>query len=98
MHRRKRQGQDTRIVYFGQESMLDFFHAMRRMTGMKTLPEFIDEVGDEAAADLFGVKPRCAAGWRRGERRPRPMVALRIIAESRTHPAGPLTWDGIYRR
>ena len=64
---------------------------------MKTLPQFIYEVGDEPAADLFGVKVRTVAGWRRGERRPRPQRARKIIAATARHPSGPVGWDGIYR-
>lgn len=64
---------------------------------MKTLPRFIDEIGDERAAELFGVKVRTVAGWRRGERIPRPKRALQIIAATNRHPAGPVGWDGIYR-
>lgn len=54
------------------------------------LTEYIKQVGDEAAAQLFEVKIRTAASWRRRERMPRPEQARRIVERS------PVTMDGIY--
>lgn len=49
---------------------------------MATLSEFIADIGDERAAVLFGVKPRTAAAWRRGERTPRADQARIIVSRS----------------
>lgn len=54
------------------------------------LPEYIQAVGDAAAAEKFGVKPRTAASWRRRERFPRPEQAEMIVRTS------PVTYAGIY--
>lgn len=64
--------------------------------GMKTLPEFIRALGDDAAASLFQITPRAVAAYRRGERVPRRSVALRIVAMTADHPDGPVSWAGIY--
>ena len=55
-----------------------------------SLPELITELGDEAAADLFGVKLRTVQSWRRRERYPRAGQARLIVARSggRTDFAG----------
>ena len=42
------------------------------------LPTYIEAHGDEAAAQLFGVKVRTVASWRRGERWPHPNKAREI--------------------
>ena len=42
------------------------------------LKTYINQIGDEEAARLFGVSVRTAASWRRGERIPRPTRALVI--------------------
>lgn len=47
-----------------------------------TLNDYIDHVGDSAAAKRFGVEVRTIASWRRGERQPRPETAWLI--EERT--------------
>ena len=43
------------------------------------LKDFIEEVGDTEAAELFGVKERTTASWRRGERMPRHKQAEVIV-------------------
>lgn len=57
-----------------------------------TLSQYIREIGDGKAGEIFGVSERTAASWRRGERRPRPEAARRIVAASN----GLLTLDVIY--
>lgn len=54
------------------------------------LKTFIEQVGDEKAAKLFGVKPRTVMSWRLGNRTPRPKQAKVIVAKS------PVTMNGIY--
>jgi DNA-binding transcriptional regulator YdaS (Cro superfamily) len=58
------------------------------------LPEYIEKIGDDAAAVLFGVKPRTAKSWRLGDRFPRPKQAQFIVEASK----GEVTMDGIYER
>lgn len=55
-----------------------------------SLPEYIQQVGDEAASILFGVKRRTVESWRRKERHPRPEQARLIVKKS------PVTMEGIY--
>lgn len=43
------------------------------------LKNYVGKIGDSEAAVLFGVKERTTASWRRGERLPRPDMALRIV-------------------
>jgi len=43
------------------------------------LRAYIEAIGDEAAAEKFGVKPRTAASWRRRERMPRPEMSAVIV-------------------
>lgn len=47
-----------------------------------SLPDFIAEIGDERAAELFDVTVRTAQSWRRRERYPRPIQARLIVARS----------------
>lgn len=56
------------------------------------LEGFIQQLGDDKAAKLFGVKPRTAASWRRGERSPRPKQVQKIIKASN----GQLSYESIY--
>lgn len=49
---------------------------------MATLPEYIERIGDSAAADLFGVKTRTIESWRRRERFPRVEQARLIVART----------------
>jgi DNA-binding transcriptional regulator YdaS (Cro superfamily) len=56
------------------------------------LSAFIEEVGDEKAAKLFGVKVRTAASWRRRERIPRPKQVPNIVRASK----GKVTLEGVY--
>lgn len=56
------------------------------------LDQFIEEIGDDAAAKLFDVKPRTAASWRRGERKPRPEKAREIVKTLK----GRVPLEGIY--
>jgi len=55
------------------------------------LRDFIQERGDDACAELFGVKKRTVGSWRRGERRPSTKMALAIVRKSE----GKLTLDGV---
>lgn len=56
------------------------------------LKTYIQAIGDEEAAERFGVKPRTTRSWRLGERQPRPSQVPQIIAGSN----GRLTWESIY--
>lgn len=56
-----------------------------------TLVEFIEETGDEACSQLWGVELRTVQSWRRRERTPRRRKASLIVSTS------PVTWEGIYR-
>lgn len=58
------------------------------------LSEYIKKHGDERCADLFGVKARTVASWRRGERFPRPSQANRIIRLT----DGAVSFDDIYKK
>lgn len=57
-----------------------------------TLTDLLIELGDSAAAELFGVKVRTIQSWRRGERYPRPEQAWVIVARSE----GRVDYAGIY--
>lgn len=57
----------------------------------KTLPQFIEEIGDEEAARIGGVTVRTAQSYRRRERYPRPDVAKRFVE------TGGVSWEGIYK-
>lgn len=59
---------------------------------MKTLPEFIAEIGDAKAAELFNVKERTAASWRRLENYPRATKAQEIVSILK----GEISMAGIY--
>jgi len=58
-----------------------------------TLVEFIEAHGDLECSQLFKVKERTVASWRRGENFPRARKAQEIVELS----AGQVTMDGIYR-
>jgi len=65
---------------------------------MKTLKEFLTDLGDAEAAELIGgVTRRTVAAWRRGERRPRTAKAARIVEVAKSHPTGPVSYAGIYQ-
>lgn len=57
-----------------------------------TLPEFIREIGDEKAAELFNVKVRTVQSWRRREAFPYPRNAQQIVAAAE----GRVDFQGIY--
>ena len=57
-----------------------------------SLPEFIADVGDEASAELFGVKLRTIQSWRRRERIPRPDQAQAMVLVA----GGRLSLESIY--
>lgn len=57
-----------------------------------TLSEFIAEVGDRTAAELFRAPVRTIQSWRRRERYPRPATAQEIIGAT----DGRVTMQGIY--
>lgn len=57
-----------------------------------TLPEYIADLGDEAAAQLFDVRVRTVQSWRRRERYPRPEQAERIVRLSN----GKVNYEGVY--
>lgn len=56
------------------------------------LSEYITQIGDKAAAKLFGISERVAQSYRNKERRPRPERARHIIEAS----GGKVDWNGIY--
>jgi DNA-binding transcriptional regulator YdaS (Cro superfamily) len=56
------------------------------------LKTYLKQMGDSEAARLFGVKPRTILSWRRGERRPRPSQAARIVEVTQ----GEVSYEGIY--
>lgn len=56
------------------------------------LDEYIQQMGKEKSANLFGVKERTVDSWLRWERRPSRKKAKEIITKS------PVTYDGIYTR
>ena len=58
------------------------------------LKKYIQVNGDEKCAQLFNVKPRTVASWRRGERYPRPEQANLIV----TATNGEVTMTGIYKQ
>lgn len=58
-------------------------HAACMLFRMATLPEFIERIGDNAAAELFGVKVRTIESWRRRERFPRVEQARVIVTRTR---------------
>ena len=62
------------------------------------LKEFIAAIGDDQAAQLFGVSIRTTQSWRLGDRLPRPTQANTIVTKTATHPKGPVTFAGIYGR
>lgn len=59
---------------------------------MLTLPEFIERIGDEAAATLFEAKLRTVQSWRRRERFPRAEQARIIVQRA----AGEVDYEGIF--
>lgn len=59
---------------------------------MKTLPQFIADIGDAQAAALFDVKERTAMAWRLRERYPRPEKANEIVEKTE----GEVSFEGIY--
>lgn len=59
---------------------------------MLTLPQFIEKVGDQAAADLFGVERRTVESWRRRERFPRVEMSRYIVKVTN----GEVSYVGIY--
>jgi hypothetical protein len=56
------------------------------------LTDYLKKIGDERAAEKFGVTRRRIESWRLGTRQPRPAMAQRIVAET----DGLLTLDDIY--
>lgn len=54
------------------------------------LKPYLEKMGDSKAAELFGVKKRTVAAWRRGERHPKRSHAEIIVKRS------PVTFEGIY--
>ena len=54
------------------------------------LPDYIQQVGDEAFAKRFKIAPRTAMAYRLRERIPRTQLAQRLVKET------PVTWEGIY--
>lgn len=46
--------------------------------GAMNLPEYIRQIGDEAASRLFCVSERRVRSWRYGARLPKPATALEI--------------------
>jgi hypothetical protein len=54
------------------------------------LPQYIEQLGDKAAAKLFETEIRTVQSWRRRERIPRKAKADFIVKHS------PLTYEDIY--
>lgn len=63
---------------------------VQSFANMVTLPDYIIKIGDEAAAKLFGVKPRTAMSWRLRRRFPTKDQADIIVSKS------PVSYDGIF--
>lgn len=57
-----------------------------------TLSKFIESIGDDKAAELFGVSRRTAASWRQGTRSPRSKKAKQIVEKT----GGKVSLEGIY--
>jgi DNA-binding transcriptional regulator YdaS (Cro superfamily) len=57
-----------------------------------TLSKFIESIGDDKAAELFGVSRRCASSWRQGTRSPRKEKAKQIVKKTDRK----VTLEGIY--
>lgn len=57
-----------------------------------TLSKLISDMGDAAAAALFGVKLRTVQSWRRRERYPRPEMAWKIVEKA----GGRVDYAGIF--
>tara|TARA_R110002074_G_scaffold39201_1_gene105577 strand:+ start:851 stop:1042 length:192 start_codon:yes stop_codon:yes gene_type:complete len=47
-----------------------------------TLKQYISKYGDALASEKLSIKPRCAAAYRRGERRPRSKDIPKLISRS----------------
>lgn len=62
----------------------------------KKLSDFIKKVGDEKAANIFGVKKRTAQAYRLGTRKPSAKRALVIVRKTKRLKHGPVTMNGIY--
>lgn len=56
------------------------------------LSDYIEHIGDEAAARLFDIPERVAKSYRLGERAPRRERAQKIIEAT----GGKVDWAGIY--
>lgn len=56
------------------------------------LPQYITQIGDQAAATLFGVPIRTVRGWRWRQRLPRAKTANLIVEKT----GGKVTHAGIY--
>lgn len=56
--------------------------------------KYIEKHGDAKCAELFKVKPRTVASWRRGERYPRPEQANEIVLLTN----GEVTMNCIYQK
>ncbi len=54
--------------------------------------DYLKTLGDERAAELFGVKPRTVRSWRFGERAPRLRQARTIVERTQ----GAITLAEIY--
>lgn len=64
----------------------------RPQTVGMNLAQYIQKVGDERAAEKFGVSKRRIESWRLGQRQPRPAKAREIVALT----DGLLTLEDIY--
>lgn len=56
------------------------------------LKDYVREIGVQQFAKRFRVSERAALSWQYGARRPRLVVAKRIVDNS------PVTWAGIYNQ
>jgi len=57
-----------------------------------SLKEYIEFVGEDAAAELFNTKITTIRSWRYKQRQPRVEEAKKIISKS----GGKLNWESIY--
>ena len=60
------------------------------------LSNFISQLGDKESAELFDTKERTVISWRLEERKPKTQKALQIIAKTKDHPIGEVTFEDIY--
>jgi hypothetical protein len=73
------------------DGILRAVHGARTIRGVN-FKSFIEREGMEKVASVVGLTPRAIKDWRFGYRRPRPDMAITLIAYAK----GDLTWEDIY--